>query len=111
MFNDGRDAMMQHMRRRSNGSSITSDDTFMKGEEALAKSTHDNEAVDDDERFNNEADTRLNGGSMRRDNESVNEKISAQDEKEKWRKIYALHFLFMWNTRTYEFASVSYNMP
>ena len=27
--------------------------------------------------------------------------------RSKWWKIYALHFLFMWNTRMYEYASVS----
>jgi hypothetical protein len=30
-----------------------------------------------------------------------------RDERWKWWKVYALHFLFMWNTRTYEYASVS----
>lgn len=28
-------------------------------------------------------------------------------EKSKWLKVYALHFLFMWNSRTYEYVSVS----
>lgn len=31
---------------------------------------------------------------------------STKDEKWKWWKVYALHFLFMWNTRTYEYASI-----
>ena len=110
MFNDGRDAIMQHMRRRSTGSSITSDDAFMKGEEALGRSTRDDEVVDDDGRLNNETDTCPNGGSVEGEYGGASGKMSAQDEKEKWRKIYALHFLFMWNTRTYEFASVSYNI-
>lgn len=38
--------------------------------------------------------------------ESKNTSSRAQ-EKMKWWKVYALHFLFMWNTRTYEYASVS----
>lgn len=28
-------------------------------------------------------------------------------ERTKWWKIYMLHFLFMWNTRTFEYVSVS----
>ena len=27
-------------------------------------------------------------------------------DRAKWWKVYALHFLFMWNTRMYEYASV-----
>lgn len=34
-------------------------------------------------------------------------RFSLGEERAKWWKIYALHFLFMWNIRTYEFASVS----
>jgi hypothetical protein len=32
---------------------------------------------------------------------------SKRGERWKWWKMYTLHFLFMWNTRTYEYASVS----
>jgi hypothetical protein len=28
-------------------------------------------------------------------------------ERSKWWKVYAMHFLFMWNSRTYEYVSVS----
>lgn len=33
-----------------------------------------------------------------------------EDEQSKWWKLYVLHFLFMWNMRTYEFATVG-NIP
>jgi hypothetical protein len=29
------------------------------------------------------------------------------EERMKWWKVYALHFLFMWNSRTFEYVSVS----
>lgn len=29
------------------------------------------------------------------------------EERLKWWKVYALHFLFMWNSRTFEYVSVS----
>jgi iron-regulated transporter 1 len=32
-------------------------------------------------------------------------------ERAKWWKVYALHLLFMWNSRTYEYVSVSYYLP
>jgi len=103
--------MMQHLRRRSSESSIESEDAFVK-DEALPKSTRDDESVVDDERLDNDTEMLRNGGSMDQGYGNANGtdgSMSAQDEKEKWRKIYALHFLFMWNTRTYEFASVSCN--
>ena len=31
------------------------------------------------------------------------------EERMKWWKIYALHFLFMWNSRTFEYVSVSFS--
>ncbi len=36
----------------------------------------------------------------------VKKSNSRAEERMKWWKVYALHFLFMWNTRTYEYASV-----
>ena len=36
----------------------------------------------------------------------VRNSTSRAEERMKWWKVYALHFLFMWNTRTYEYASV-----
>jgi hypothetical protein len=32
---------------------------------------------------------------------------TAWEERMKWWKVYALHFLFMWNSRTFEYVSVS----
>jgi hypothetical protein len=34
-------------------------------------------------------------------------KQSWQAERAKWWKVYLMHFLFMWNSRTYEYVSVS----
>jgi iron-regulated transporter 1 len=31
------------------------------------------------------------------------------EERLKWWKMYALHFLFMWNSRTFEYVSVSHS--
>jgi hypothetical protein len=31
------------------------------------------------------------------------------EERMKWWKVYALHFLFMWNSRTFEYVSVGYS--
>jgi len=36
---------------------------------------------------------------------------SRGSERVKWWKVYTLHFLFMWTTRTYEYASVSVLFP
>lgn len=33
-------------------------------------------------------------------------KMSAKEERRKWWKIYAMHFLFSWNSRTFEYVSV-----
>lgn len=38
---------------------------------------------------------------------SVEGKVSSWDERTKWWKVYAMHFLYMWNSRTYEYVSVS----
>lgn len=35
------------------------------------------------------------------------ERKSRGGERMKWWKVYAMHFLFMWNSRTYEYVSVS----
>lgn len=35
-------------------------------------------------------------------------KASQQAERAKWWKVYLMHFLFMWNLRTYEYASASH---
>jgi hypothetical protein len=32
---------------------------------------------------------------------------TAWEERMKWWKVYTLHFLFMWNSRTFEYVSVS----
>jgi len=34
-------------------------------------------------------------------------KRTSWGERMKWWKVYALHFLFMWNSRTFEYVSVS----
>ncbi len=33
-------------------------------------------------------------------------KMSPREEKMKWWRVYAMHFLFMWNSRTFEYVSV-----
>ena len=45
----------------------------------------------------------LNGSA----NGHVKVKTTLKDERWKWWKVYAMHFLFMWNSRTYEYVSVS----
>lgn len=40
------------------------------------------------------------------DIKQVRNSTSRAEERMKWWKVYALHFLFMWNTKTYEYASV-----
>jgi hypothetical protein len=37
----------------------------------------------------------------------MGEKTSSWDERMKWWKLYSMHFLFMWNSRTFEYVSVS----
>jgi len=34
-------------------------------------------------------------------------KRTSWEDRMKWWKVYALHFLFMWNSRTFEYVSVS----
>lgn len=36
------------------------------------------------------------------------EKRLGWEERMKWYKVYAMHFLFMWNSRTFEYVSVSH---
>jgi hypothetical protein len=38
--------------------------------------------------------------------ENFTRDASVKEERWKWWRVYALHFLFVWNTRTYEYASV-----
>lgn len=83
------------------------------GNEYIAESPtrhrhHDNHAGDD--RF---------GGFDERQNGNLDERnISWDDraafliggkgnERMRWWKVYAMHFLFMWNSRTFEYVSVS----
>jgi hypothetical protein len=40
--------------------------------------------------------------------ESGGAKMTSWEERMKWWKVYALHFLFMWNSRTFEYVSVSF---
>lgn len=36
-------------------------------------------------------------------------KMSPREERMKWWRIYAMHFLFSWNSRTFEYVSVGRN--
>jgi hypothetical protein len=38
-------------------------------------------------------------------------KMSAREERMKWWRIYAMHFLFSWNSRTFEYVSVARILP
>lgn len=33
-------------------------------------------------------------------------KMTSREERMKWWRVYAMHFLFMWNSRTFEYVSV-----
>jgi len=39
--------------------------------------------------------------------DTLSEKAPSGIGKSKWWTVYAMHFLFMWNSRTYEYVSVS----
>jgi hypothetical protein len=41
--------------------------------------------------------------------EGSGEGRSSWEERMKWWKVYALHFLFMWNSRTFEYVSVRHS--
>lgn len=55
----------------------------------------------------NELESSVSGMSS----EMGGEKRTSWEERMKWWKVYALHFLFMWNSRTFEYVSVSFSGP
>lgn len=96
-------------RRRASGSSSTAGglSTFSPlvgdGDEIPERRQHDNDELDDPEYFESLDDNEwpeLNRGEHRK-------VLDAKSGRAKWFRIYVLHLLFMWNLRTYEYASVS----
>lgn len=57
----------------------------------------------DDVEDESAADTEL----LSEDSITESKPFSRASDRMKWWKVYSLHFLFMWNMRTYEYASVS----
>jgi hypothetical protein len=42
---------------------------------------------------------------------ATKDQLSLVGERMKWWRVFAMHFLFTWNVRTYEYASVSAILP
>ena len=65
----------------------------------------DEEGKSNSEGTVDELESSVNGLSS----EGNGEQGTKWEERLKWWKVYALHFLFMWNSRTFEYVSVSHS--
>jgi hypothetical protein len=65
----------------------------------------DHEKVAEVERENESSETSEEDDSL--SVFSLEGKASSWDDRIKWWKVYVMHFLYMWNSRTYEYVSVS----
>lgn len=64
---------------------------------------HDHAELDDPEYFES-----LNGNRIiEEDGIDDGKVLDTKSARARWYRIYVLHLLFMWNLRTYEYASVS----
>jgi hypothetical protein len=96
-------------RRRASGSSSsggglpTLSPVGIEGDENPEWRQYEHNGLDDPEYV--EA---LDGNGRVEENVEEHRKaLSAKTGRAKWFRIYVLHLLFMWNLRTYEYASVS----
>jgi len=100
-----------HLRRRSDASSAGPDllssepGSNFHGRQSF-EARNDDDITDDDERVTRTfPQERFLVDELGFGDESI--KVRVVGERAKWWKIYTMHFMFMWNTRTYEYASVS----
>jgi len=63
---------------------------------------------DDEEEDKSDADEIIDELESSASGESEGDEGVGWDERLKWWKVYAFHFLFMWNSNTIEYVSVSY---
>ena len=96
-------------RRRASGSSSTAgglptlSPLGSEGDEIPEGRQHDHYELNDPEYFES-----LDGNVRPEVNgEERGKALDAKGSRAKWFRIYVLHLLFMWNLRTYEYASVS----
>ena len=101
----------EDLRRRSSASSASPSIALIFGglgtKNGIFTHIHDTDSGDESDedegkRRSHEVDL-LNEGS----NRLFKIKTPIAGERWKWWKVYAMHFLFMWNSRTYEYVSVS----
>jgi hypothetical protein len=64
---------------------------------------------DEGKRYSQETVDELDSSVSGMSSEMGGEKKTSWEERMKWWKIYALHFLFMWNSRTFEYVSVRFS--
>lgn len=62
---------------------------------------------DEGKRYSQETIDELESSVSGISTEEGGERRTSWEERMKWWKVYALHFLFMWNSRTFEYVSVS----
>jgi hypothetical protein len=62
---------------------------------------------EDGTRYSQETVDELDSSISGLSSEMGGERRTSWEERAKWWKVYALHFLFMWNSRTFEYVSVS----
>lgn len=95
-------------RRRASGSA-TSDGALLLHDYAGSEDNEDPERQHDHSELNNpEYFEFLDDNGIAESSEDGHGKTpGVKTGREKWYRIYVLHLLFMWNLRTYEFASVS----
>jgi hypothetical protein len=99
---------MSTRRRASAGSSSESGlpmyvETGSEEDKDADAGQHDRAELDDPEYFES-----LNGNGIVEDDGLDDGKVlDTKTAGARWYRIYVLHLLFMWNLRTYEYASVS----
>jgi hypothetical protein len=102
------DAVRRHEMaiRRSSGSSTRSELAFIRERDDVSSYKHESDdEIDERGSLDNFEELEvLDGIGLVGE---VQTKAIARAQRWKWWKVYALHLLFMWNSRTYEYASVS----
>ncbi|TVY38510.1 Solute carrier family 40 member, partial [Lachnellula occidentalis] len=92
--------------RSSSMSSSGSADDFINAGKMHRRDTFARENGMDDEGKNSDEAMRDSEVLSESSDDLPVSKATQQTERAKWWKVYLMHFLFMWNSRTYEYASI-----
>jgi len=98
--------MVAESGRSSSISSCGSVNDFIDAGKMHRRDTFTGENNMDDERKNSEEALRGSEVFNRCSVDLPVRKVLQQTQRARWWKVYLMHFLFMWNSRTYEYASV-----